>query len=32
MDAIHLATAQQMAVAGFHTYCDRLQKWTNALG
>ncbi len=32
MDAIHLATAQQMAVTEFHTYCDRLQKWTNALG
>ncbi len=32
MDAIHLATAQQMAVAEFHTYCDRLKKWTNALG
>ena len=32
MDAIHLATAQQMAVAEFHTYCERLQKWTDALG
>jgi predicted nucleic acid-binding protein len=32
MDAIHLATAQQMAVAELHTYCDRLLKWTNALG
>jgi predicted nucleic acid-binding protein len=32
MDAIHLATAQQMAVAEFHTYCDRLLKWTGALG
>jgi predicted nucleic acid-binding protein len=32
MDATHLATAQQMAVAEFHTYCDRLQKWTNVLG
>ncbi len=32
MDAIHLATAQQMAVAEFHTYCDRLQKWTGELG
>lgn len=32
MDAIHLATAQQMAVAEMHTYCARLQRWTNALG
>jgi predicted nucleic acid-binding protein len=32
LDAIHLATAQQMAVAGFHTYCERLQRWTNELG
>jgi predicted nucleic acid-binding protein len=31
-DAIHLATAQQMAVAEFHTYCERLHKWTNHLG
>jgi predicted nucleic acid-binding protein len=32
MDAIHLATAQQMGVAEFHTYCERLHKWTNELG
>ena len=30
MDAIHLATAQQMAVAEFHTYCERLHKWDKA--
>jgi predicted nucleic acid-binding protein len=32
IDAIHLATAQQMAVAEFHTYCDRLQRWDGKLG
>lgn len=32
MDAIHLATAQQMAVAEFHTYCERLHKWDGKLG
>jgi predicted nucleic acid-binding protein len=32
MDAIHLATAQQMDVAEFHTYCERLHKWSGALG
>jgi predicted nucleic acid-binding protein len=32
LDAIHLATAQQMAVAEFHTYCERLHKWDKALG
>lgn len=32
MDAIHLATAQQMAVAEFHTYCKKLHKWDGKLG
>jgi len=32
IDAIHLATAQQMDVAGFHTYCERLQRWSGTLG
>jgi predicted nucleic acid-binding protein len=32
MDAIHLATAQQMAVVEFHTYCKKLQKWDGAIG
>jgi|CZKG01.1.fsa_nt_gi predicted nucleic acid-binding protein len=32
MDAIHLATAQQMAVTEFHTYDGQLHAWTNALG
>lgn len=32
LDAIHLATAQQMDVAEFHTYCARLQKWSGRLG
>ena len=32
IDAIHLATAQQMAVAEFHTYCERLQAWSGHLG
>ena len=30
--AIHLATAQQMDVAEFHTYCEHLQKWSGTLG
>ena len=32
MEAIHLATAQRMAVAEFHTYCERLHKWDGKLG
>jgi predicted nucleic acid-binding protein len=32
MDAIHLATAQQMAVAEFHTYCKKLHNWDGTLG
>ena len=32
MDAIHLATAQQMAVVEFHTYCKKLHRWDGALG
>ncbi len=32
MDAIHFATAQQMTVAEFHTYCKKLHKWDGALG
>lgn len=32
MDAIHLATAQQMAVAEFHTYCKKLHRWDGTLG
>ena len=31
LDAIHLATAQQMQVAEFHTTDDRLKNW-NDLG
>lgn len=32
VDAIHLATAQRMAVAEMHTYCERLQRWSDKLG
>jgi len=32
MDAIHLATAQQMVVGEFHTYCKKLHRWDGALG
>lgn len=32
LDAIHLATAQQMAAAEVHTYCERLQAWSGHLG
>jgi predicted nucleic acid-binding protein len=32
LDAIHLATAQQMGVAELHTYCEKLHKWTAVLG
>lgn len=32
MDAIHLATAQQMAVVEFHTYCKKLHKWDGKIG
>jgi predicted nucleic acid-binding protein len=32
MDAIHLATAQQMAVAEFHTYCKKLHAWDSKIG
>lgn len=32
MDSIHLATAQQLAVAEFHTYCEHLHKWSDKLG
>lgn len=31
-DAIHLATAQQMAVAEFHTYDGDLLKWSGTAG
>lgn len=32
MDAIHLATAQRMAVSEFHTYCQHLHRWSGVLG
>jgi hypothetical protein len=32
MDAIHLATAQQMAVVEFHTYCKKLHVWDHKIG
>ena len=32
IDAIHLATAQRMAVSEFHTYCERMHKWSGVLG
>lgn len=32
MDAIHLATAQQLDVAEFQTYCEHLHKWSGELG
>jgi hypothetical protein len=32
MDAIDLATAQQMNVEEFHTYCEHLHKWSDKLG
>jgi predicted nucleic acid-binding protein len=32
LDAIHIATARQMGVAEFHTYDERLWRWTNELG
>ncbi len=32
MDAIHLATAQQMAVVEFHTYCKKLRVWDGKIG
>jgi hypothetical protein len=31
-DAIHLATAQQMGVVEFHTYDDRVMKWSGKAG
>ncbi len=31
-DAIHLATAQQMAVDEFHTYDGDLLKWSGSAG
>lgn len=32
MDAIHLSTARRMRVDAFHTYDDRLKKWTSKVG
>lgn len=32
IDAIHLATAKQIGVVAFHTYCARLHAWTGHLG
>jgi predicted nucleic acid-binding protein len=32
IDAIHLATAKQMGVAAFHTYCASLHAWDGHLG
>ena len=32
LDSIHLATAQQMNAAEFHTYCQRLHRWSDKLG
>lgn len=31
MDAIHVATAQHLAVAEFHTYDGRIQAWNGHL-
>ncbi len=32
LDAVHLATAKRMEVAEFHTYCERLHRWSSELG
>lgn len=32
IDAIHLATAKQMGVAEFHTYCGGLHAWNGHIG
>jgi hypothetical protein len=32
MDAMHLATAQQMNVEEMHTYCERILRWSGHAG